>query len=119
VIDVTAEKFDAHDRKFDVVVDTVGGETLERSYGVVHRGGRLVTLQKPPLQERAGELGITATFFIVEAKREELVAVADLVDRGELQITIANTFPLSQGRAAFESGLTVNRPPGKTVLVVR
>jgi NADPH:quinone reductase-like Zn-dependent oxidoreductase len=119
VIDVTAEKFDTQHEMFDVVLDTVGGDTLERSYAVVRPGGHLVTLQKPPSQERASELGITATFFVVEPTREELTAVADLVDRGELQITIANTFPLAQGRAAFESGLTLDRPPGKTVLVVR
>ena len=119
VIDAASERFDAEPAAFDVVIDTVGGETLERSYPVVRPGGRLVTLQAPPSAERAEQHGITALFFIVTPDRSELAELARLVDHGDLAVRIAQTFPLSQGRAAFESGTTLDRPPGKTVLVVR
>lgn len=119
VIDVTSRRFDDRPASFDVVLDTVGGETLDRSYAVVRPGGRLVTLLQPPSQKRADELGIEAIFFLVTPRHDELVEIAGLVDRGELKITIANTFALADGRAAFESGRTHDRPPGKTVLTVR
>jgi len=43
---------------------------------------------------------------------------AELADTGRLRAVIGQTFPLAEGRQAFESG-GVARPPGKTVLVVR
>jgi NADPH:quinone reductase-like Zn-dependent oxidoreductase len=35
-------------RSYDVVIDTVGGKTLEHAFAVLRRGGRLVTLSAPP-----------------------------------------------------------------------
>jgi NADPH:quinone reductase-like Zn-dependent oxidoreductase len=111
VIDVRTESFD-DSGPYDVVLDTVGGETLQRSAAVLRPGGRLVTLSAPPPQ------GVTATFFIVKPNRNQLAELAGLVDSGRLQVRIADTFSLAEGRQAFESGQSRNRRPGKTVLVV-
>jgi NADPH:quinone reductase-like Zn-dependent oxidoreductase len=119
VIDVRTEAFDADGRVYDVVVDTVGGETLDRSFGVVRRGGRLITLSAPPPAGKAEEHGVTATFFIVTPNRDQLAELAALVDGGRLQVQIARTFPLDRGREAFESGRQPGRRAGKTVIVVR
>jgi len=119
VIDVATNGLDAAAPGFDVVLDTVGGDTLARAYALVRPGGRLVTLQAPPSKEEAYRHGITATFFIVRPDHAQLGRLASLVDSGALQVTIAATFDLADGRAAFESGRTWDRPPGKTVLVVR
>jgi NADPH:quinone reductase-like Zn-dependent oxidoreductase len=119
VIDFESEAFDADSARYDVVIDSVGGDTLERSFAVVRPGGHLVTLAAPPSQEKAVSFGITATFFIVEPDRSELTSLAALIDKGTLKIPISATFPLSEGRAAYESGATSGRLPGKTVLVVR
>ncbi|WP_029135694.1 NADP-dependent oxidoreductase [Nakamurella lactea] len=119
VIDVATQQFDATPAAFDVVIDTVGGATLERSYPVLVAGGRLVTLQAPPSAEMVARHGIQGLFFVVSPNRDELSALAAMVDAGELEVKIASTFPLSAGRAAFESGAHFDRPPGKTVLLVR
>jgi NADPH:quinone reductase-like Zn-dependent oxidoreductase len=119
VIDTRTEAFDAAGAAYDVVIDTVGGETLDRSFAVLRRGGRLVTLSAPPPEGRADEYAVTATFFIVTPDRTQLTHLATLVDDGRLQVAIAATFPLEDGRAAFESRSQPSRKPGKTVLVVR
>ncbi|MDP7735937.1 NADP-dependent oxidoreductase [Mycobacterium paragordonae] len=119
VIDTRTEAFDETGANYDVVIDTVGGQTLDRSFGVLRRGGRLVTLSAPPPPGRADEIGVTATFFIVTANRVQLAELAELVDRGRLHVEIARTFPLAEGREAFESGSRPGRRAGKTVLVVR
>ncbi len=103
---------------FDVVVDTVGGPVLEASYGLTRRGGRLVTLSAPPSAQRAGELGIDAMFFVVTPDAGALSRLAELTDSGRLRPVVSQTFPLREGRAAFESA-TRPHPPGKTVLLVR
>lgn len=119
VIDVRTERFEETGDAYDVVIDTVGGETLDRSFSVVRRGGRLITLSAPPPAGKADEYGITATFFIVEPNRDQLGELAALVDSGRLRVEIAATFPLDRGREAFESGRRSGRRPGKTVIVVR
>ena len=118
-IDVRAERFDETGAAYDVVIDTVGAETLDRSFGVLRRGGWLVTLSAPPPAGKADEYGITATFFIVTLNRGQLDELTALVDSGRLQVEIAATFPLDRGREAFASGLSPGRRPGKTVLIVR
>jgi len=119
VIDVRTEAFDEIGPVYDVVIDTVGGETLDRSFGVLRRGGRLITLSAPPPVGRADDYGVTATFFIVVPNRDQLAQLAALVDSGRLRVEIAETFPLDDGRDAFESGRRSPRRAGKTVIVVR
>jgi NADPH:quinone reductase-like Zn-dependent oxidoreductase len=119
VIDTRTSQFGDGQRDYDVVIDTVGGDTLDRSFAVLRRGGRLVTLSAPPPAGRADEAGVEATFFIVVPDREQLNRLATLVDDDHLHVAIARTFPLDQGRAAFESRGSRPSRPGKTVLVVR
>ena len=123
VIDVRTEAFDDTGGAYDVVIDTVGGQTLDRSFAVLRRGGRLVALSEPPPAGKADEYGVTATFFIVEPNRDQLAKLAALVDgssaKGRLHVEIAQTYPLDQGREAFESGRRPGRRAGKTVIVVR
>ena len=111
--------FDEAGTAYDVVIDTVGGQTLDGSFGVLRRGGRLVTLSAPPPEEKPAQYGVTATFFIVTPSRSQLGQLAALVDAGRVHVEIAQTFPLAEGRAAFESGARPGRRAGKTVLLVR
>jgi NADPH:quinone reductase-like Zn-dependent oxidoreductase len=119
VIDVRTEAFDEERAAYDVVIDTVGGETLDRSFGVLRRGGRLVTIAGTPPEGKADEYGITATFFLVTSNRGQLTELAALVGGSRLHVEIAEIFPLQKGREAFESGQRPNRRAGKTVIAVR
>jgi len=103
---------------FDVVIDTVGGAVLDTSYDLLRPGGRLVTITAPPSAERAAALGIHAMFFVVTPDAAELTRLAELVDDGRLASVVSQTFPVSEGRRAFESA-SLPHPPGKTVLMVR
>ncbi|SBS76047.1 Zn-dependent oxidoreductase, NADPH:quinone reductase [uncultured Mycobacterium sp.] len=119
VIDTRTEQFDDPDAEYDVVIDTIGGPTLERSFEILRPGGRLVTLSAPPPPGKAEAHHVEATFFIVTPDRAQLAQLAELVDAAGMRIAIAGTFPLEDGRAAFESGNRPHRAPGKTVLIVR
>jgi NADPH:quinone reductase-like Zn-dependent oxidoreductase len=91
---------------------------LDASYGLTRRGGRLVTLSAPPSAQRAEQLGIHAMTFVVTPDAAQLARLAELTGSGTLRPVVSQVFPLSQGRAAFQSG-TRPHPPGKTVLLVR
>ena len=53
------------------------------------------------------------------AEPERLARLAEMTDAGKLHVAVAATFPLADGRAAYESGGTRRQRPGKTFLVVR
>lgn len=101
----------------DVLLDLVGGATPEDWYSAVRPGGRLVTLSQPPSERLAGDRDIAASFFVVRPERHQLARLAALVDEGQLHPIVAQTYPLSEGRRAYESGSS-RHGPGKTVLTV-
>jgi NADPH:quinone reductase-like Zn-dependent oxidoreductase len=119
VIDIRTESLAHVGGVYDVVIDTVGGETLEQSFPMLRRGGRLVTIAGTPASSKADEYGVTATFFLVRSNRDQLTKLAELADSGQLRVEIAQTFPLSRGREAYASGRLQSRRPGKTILTVR
>jgi NADPH:quinone reductase-like Zn-dependent oxidoreductase len=94
VIDYRAERFE------DVVFDTVGGETLERSWGVLKPGGRLVTVAASG--ERTTDERIRAAYFIVEPSRAQLAEIARLIDGGALRPVVGAVFPLAEARQAYQ-----------------
>ena len=118
VINTDQQSLDAEAGAFDVVIDAVGQDVPEGLFAALRRGGRLITLQEPPSQEMADKYGVTALFFVVTADRDCLARLADMIDTDTLKVSIAATFPLAEGRAAYESGAVRRRRPGKTVLVV-
>jgi NADPH:quinone reductase-like Zn-dependent oxidoreductase len=103
---------------FDVAVDAVGGSVPEWMYAALRRGGRLLVLQEPPSEELAAEYGVEATFFVVQTRRDRLEELAGLLADGSVEVAIAQTFALADGRAAYESGALPKPGPGKTVIVV-
>jgi NADPH:quinone reductase-like Zn-dependent oxidoreductase len=100
-------------RDVDLVFDLVGGETLRRACALVQPGAGVVSVVEPPPVE-ADKRG---SFFVVEPSRAQLVALAKRIVARELRPLIGAAWPLSQGRAAFETKQR-GRQPGKAVLVV-
>lgn len=116
---VTAPHSEAPDLQvFDVAIDAVGGNVPEWMYAAVRPGGQLIVLQEPPSQELADKYGVSAVFFVVRTRRERLEELAALIAAGHVEVAIAQTFPLSAGKAAYESGSLPKPGPGKTVILV-
>ena len=107
-----------HQGAFDVAVDAVGDDLPEWVYASVRRGGRLIVLQVPPNQELAEKYGVITGFFVVGPNRPRLEQLAELLSEGRVEVAVARTFPLSDGRAAYESGARPKPRPGKTVITV-
>jgi NADPH:quinone reductase-like Zn-dependent oxidoreductase len=100
VIDRRAERFEDVVGPVDVVFDTVGGETLARSWGVLKTDGRMVTIAASAEQTR--EQRVREAFFIVEPNRAQLEKLASLIDGGEMRPIVGGVFPLLQAREAYE-----------------
>jgi NADPH:quinone reductase-like Zn-dependent oxidoreductase len=114
IIDHTRVRFEDVVHDVDVVFDTVGRDTLERSWGVLRRGGTLVSIVEKPSPEKAAALDVRAAFFIVEPNRERLARVGELIDAGKLRPIVGKVFPLAEARQAYEE----SRSHGRIVLRV-
>jgi NADPH:quinone reductase-like Zn-dependent oxidoreductase len=87
-------------------------------YAAVRNDGQLIVLQEPPSKALADKYGVRATFFVVSTRRERLEELDALLATGHVQVAVAQTFPLADGKAAYESGSLPKPAPGKTVILV-
>ena len=118
VIDVKETRFEDRIKDVDVVIDTVGGETLDRSFKVLKPGGALVSSVALPDQDKAERMGIRGVFFLVNVRTEDLIKIAGLLDAGRLTINVGEVLPLSKARIAHEMLDGKPHKRGKIVLAV-
>lgn len=117
VIDYKAQKFEEVVHDVDLVFDTVGDDTLERSYAVLKKGGRLVTIAGRVKPELAGKLGISANGVIVHPDPAQLAEVAMLLDTGAIRAEIDSVYPLADAAKAHAKSET-RHLHGRLVLTV-
>jgi NADPH:quinone reductase-like Zn-dependent oxidoreductase len=117
VIDYRTQRFEEVVADMDLVFDTVGGETWERSWDVLRPDGRLVSIAVPRPPERETGDGRRAIWFVVESNRTQLIDIGGLIDGGHLRPIVSAVLPLAEGRTAYGAGQN-GRGPGKAVLVV-
>jgi NADPH:quinone reductase-like Zn-dependent oxidoreductase len=115
VIDYRASRFEDEVREVDVVFDTVGGETLGRSWALLKPLGRMVTIAAS--EEATRDDRAKKAFFIVEPNRRQLMEIAGLLDAKQIRTFVAATVPLSQAADAY-SGKVQKRGAGKVVVVI-
>jgi NADPH:quinone reductase-like Zn-dependent oxidoreductase len=117
VIDYTTQRFEDHASNLDMVYDLIDGETRERSWKLLKRGGTLVSTLTDPSQEKARELGVRALRYTVEADGRELAEIADLVTAGKVKPHVEKTYPLEEASQAL-TAVEREHPVGKVVLIV-
>jgi NADPH:quinone reductase-like Zn-dependent oxidoreductase len=128
VIDYKKTSFENRVHDVDVVFDTVGGNTLERSWKVLRRGGRLVSVASQELttsyeklqayfKEKGDLHGIDATWFIVHPSRNQLIQIGELIDSGHVKPIVDTILPLSAASQAYEGAKGIHKN-GKIVLRV-
>lgn len=116
VIDYHVDAFDQRLRNLDVVFDTVGGDTLRRSWSVLKPGGRLVTIAAG--SEGANDPRVKQAFFIVEPNRKELIEIAEMLEWERLRVFVDAEVALSDAPAAYARKTIRKLGHGKTVIVM-
>jgi NADPH:quinone reductase-like Zn-dependent oxidoreductase len=114
VIDHRASRFEDVVKQVDLVFDTVGGETLERSWSVLAPGGRVVTVSTATVSKDDRK---KAAFFIVEPNQKQLTEVARLLDNGQIRTELDVVVALSQAPDAY-AGKVARRGRGKLVVTI-
>jgi NADPH:quinone reductase-like Zn-dependent oxidoreductase len=116
VIDYRAVRFEESVRDMDVVFDTVGGDTLRRSWGVLKPGGRMITIAAD--SETSTDERVKQAFFIVEPNHKQLTQIGDRLEKGDLQPVVDAVLPLAQASAAYTGEVKQRRGCGKLVVTV-
>ena len=102
VIDYTTTRFETVAHHVDVVLDIIGGETEQRSWGVLKPGGILVSTLGPPSQEDAAKHRVRAAFVQAQPTAGLLKEIARLLDSGQIKPNVGKMFPMEQARQAQE-----------------
>lgn len=114
-IDYKNQKFEEIAKDVDVVLDSVGGDTLERSYGVLKKGGFLVSIVARVDEKKLEEKGLRGTSMLVQPDASELREIAKLVEAGKVKPIVGATYFLAQAGDA-QKKLEAGGTRGKIVL---
>ncbi|WP_345064529.1 NADP-dependent oxidoreductase [Leifsonia kafniensis] len=120
VIDYRTQDFEQELSGYDLVLDSLGGENLERSLRILKPGGKAIGVSGPPdpafarnaglnpivrvavtalsskIRKQAKKLGVSYEFLLMRASGEELREITALVDAGIIRPIVGKTFPFDQ-----------------------
>lgn len=102
-VDYATTPFENAVGQVDVVLDTIGGDTQQRSWKVLKPGGMLVSTVQAPSQETATAHGVRqAMVFSSPPIGKVLTEVAALVDSGQIKPHVSAVLPLEEIARAHE-----------------
>ena len=116
-IDYEKTKFEDVARAVDVVLDTQGGDTQQRSWKVLKKAGILVSVIQPPSEEEAAKHGVKSAMVARQPNAGELGEITKLVEAGKVKAPVETTLPLADAKRAHELSQT-GHVRGKIVLKV-
>lgn len=142
VIDYTKDDFTTVLRDYDVVLNSLGGEVLEKSLQVLKPGGKLISISGPPDPDFARELGlpwivrqvvrllsyrirkqakrhrVSYSFLFMKANGGQLREIGRLVESGVIRPVVDRVFPFESTNEAM-AYVETGRAKGKVVIKVR
>ncbi len=116
VVDHRTERFEDTVAGMDAVLDTVGGETQQRSLQVLKPGGVLVSVVSPVPEEAQTRYGVRAAYFYVDVTTARLNTITALFDNATLVTDVGTVLPLENARVAHEMLAGAPHKRGKIVL---
>lgn len=116
---------DKYTGQFDVIIDTVGGEVLEKCWNYLAETGTLISVDSASFDfvrehESRGlrKAGVHALFFIIKGSQAALRCVADQVASGAVRPFVAETYPLERVREAYDVANSRMSARGKVILTL-
>ncbi|MFF5960769.1 NADP-dependent oxidoreductase [Streptomyces luteogriseus] len=140
VIDYKKQAFETVLHDYDVVLDSLGGQTLEKSLRVLKPGGKVISVAGPPDAAFAREVGanpvvrlvigalsfrtrrrarrrnVEYSFLFMKADGNQLRELATLVDAGAVRPVIDRVFPFEATREALDYAEQGRAKAGKVVI---
>lgn len=142
VIDYKKDDFESVLHDYDVVIDTQGGQTLEKSLLVLKPGGKVISVAGPPepdfakefganwfliqamralsfqIRRKAKRRGVTYSFLFMKASGDQLRELGSLIDSGAIRPVVDQVFPFQSTMEAL-AYVEKGRAKGKVVVKIR
>lgn len=142
VIDYRKEDFEKVLHDYDVVLNSLGTETLEKSLGVLKPGGKLISISGPPdadfaqsaglsgflkivmrllsfgIRKKAKRRGVSYSFLYMKASGEQLREITALIDSGVIRPVVDQIFPFESTPDAL-AYVETGRAKGKVIVKVK
>lgn len=119
-INYKEEDFENSVHDFDLVFDTIGGETQDKSFHVLKKGGKIISITTPPDEAKARENEVEAGYFLLDPDGEMLSKIGELIANGEVKPVIDKVFPFSeQGLRDAHERSESHHARGKIVIKVK
>ena len=118
VLDYRKEPFEESLTGVDIVLDTIGGATQQKSLRVLKPGGILVSIVSTVTEAAQKQFGVRAAFFYAEVTTARLKNITELIDSGKISTDVGTVLPLEQAQAAHEMLAGAPHRRGKIVLTV-
>ncbi len=117
LIDYTATRFEEVVHDVDIVIDTVGGETQQRSWTTLKPGGMLASTVQPPAEESALAHGVRSAFVVTQGNVGQLAEIGKLIDAGQVRPVVSTNLALQDARQAHAL-IEAKHTRGKIVLQI-
>ena len=118
VVNYKTERFEESVTGVDVVLDTVGGETQQRSLRVLKPGGILVSVVSPVPEATQTRYGVRAAYFYVDVTTARLNRITELFEHAKLATEVGSVLPLEDARIAHQMLGGAPHKRGKIVLSI-
>ena len=119
-IDYKTQNFEKEAQNMDVVFDLIGGDYIDRSLKSLKKGGILISIPSATnaeVEEKAAKAGCIGIRFTLENKKEDMKAIAHLLETGKVKPYISKSYPLEEIREAH-TALEKGHTKGKIVIRV-
>ena len=118
IINYTTQNFEDELSDYDLVIDTIGGETLARSFKALKKGGTMVSVKSQDNDNLAEKYGVHFEWFFMSPDGKMLSELAKLISQGTVKTVIDSIFRMNQAAEAFDR-LATGRAKGKIVIAVK
>ena len=117
VLDYAAAPFEKSVKEVDAVLDTVGGDVQQRSFGLLKPGATLIAINQPPSEEEANKRQVKASFLVTETSTSSLQRLTAMIDAGTIRPFVGRVYPLSEVAQAWRDARSKDTE-GKIVFAV-
>src|SRR5213083_737057 len=116
-IDYTTTKFQDVVKYVDVVLNCVRADTLPASYGIVKKGGMIVSITGDPEPAECDKRGIRCSGVMAHPDANVLEELTRLLEANKVTPIVSQTFPLAEAARAQQQ-IETRHTRGKIVLRV-
>ncbi len=99
-IDYKTQDFTKLVKDMDLVADLVGGETQIKSFEVLKKGGKLLSIVMPPPAELAEKFKVVAQFVFTYSSHKKLGFGLELLEQGKIKAAISKVIKFEQAAQA-------------------